>query len=447
MSTRMPKVGLIPVSLAGERLDLAEQFASTARASLVKRGLDLVGEGGLRLTGRDVLAAARAARDQEADCLVYLVGTWISAPDVVTAMRQIALPTVIWGIPEPASFSSVGANVLHGSLDELGMKHKLVYGTPGDPETLDEVQIFARAAMAVKILDGSRFGLIGGRSIGMYPATADPLQVKRVFGIEIEHLDQLRLVDAARGTPDEEARPLYEEIKRTFGKISVPDEVMVRSIKVYLALKRLVEEYEFDFIGVKCLEEVINTYTSCCLAIALINDDGIVTACQSDINAAIAMKVLNILTGQPAIFADVNMVDKAARVARLINCGTMPTSLARSRKDVDWGYQYEYMGRARGACPTFCCKPGVVTFGAFSRIKGEYVMQIAGGEAFEEPKQVFAEVRDIWPQAFIRLDCDPGDFYHNLRSNHMVVGYGDVRQELVDFCELVGVRPIVMAKR
>jgi L-fucose isomerase len=438
-----PRVGLITVSLAGERLDLAERFSSAARANLAKRRLEVLG-GGLKLTGREVSEAARNARDDGADCIVYLVGTWISAPDVVTAMREVPLPTVIWGVPEPASFSSVGGNVLHGALDEIGMKHKLVYGEPDDEETLSDIAAFARAAKTARTLDGSRFGLIGGRSIGMYPSTVDPMQVKRVFGIEIEHVDQLALIEAARALTDEEVQPFYEQMSETFGKISVPEETMLRSIKVYFALKSMVEEREFAFVGVKCLEEVINSYVSCCLAIALANDDEIITACQSDINAAIAMKVMHSLTGQPAIFADVNMVDKRAGMARLINCGTMPTTLARRRKDVDWGYQYEYMGKARGACPTFCCKPGRVTFGAFSRIKGEYVMQIAGGEAYEQPKEVFAEVRDIWPHAFIRLDCDPSAFYQNLRSNHMVVGYGDIRQELVDLCGLLDVRPIAL---
>ena len=111
---RIPKVGLVAVSLAGERVDLADQFFSTARSNLVQKGFDVIENSGLNLTGHDVMKAVTDARNQGADCIIYLIGTWIYAPDIVTAIQQINLPTVIWGIPESASFSSVGTNVLHG---------------------------------------------------------------------------------------------------------------------------------------------------------------------------------------------------------------------------------------------------------------------------------------------------------------------------------------------
>jgi L-fucose isomerase len=357
-------------------------------------------------------------------------------------LAHVSCPIAIWGIPEPASFSSVGANVVHGTLDELGITHKLLYGYPDEAEIQEQVRIFARAAQVKAELLIARLGLIGGRSIGMYPATTDPLQVRRIFGIEIEHVDQLLLVENAREIEDQEIRPYYRQMQLEYRTIDVPEPVMLKSIKLYFALKRLVEENEFAFIGVKCLEEVINLYTSCCLAISLLNNSGVVTACQSDINAAIVMKIFDILTGRPTIFADVNHINRSTRVARLVNCGTMPTALAESPKSVDWGYQYEYMGKARGACPTFCCAPGRVTFGGLSRVKGEYVFQIAGGTAFEQPREALKEVREIWPQAFIHLDDDPDWFYQSLRSNHIVVGYGDLQRELVELCTLLDIRPV-----
>jgi L-fucose isomerase len=442
-SARQPKVGLVSVALAEERVDLAKRFASRARENLAEAGIALLGDGGVLVDGAHVLAATAAAKAEGADCLVYQTGTWVNAPDIVDAVQEARLPCVIWGEPEPASFSSVGANVVHGSLDELGLKHRLVYGFPEEAGVVREIGVFARAAMAMRTLEGSRFGLIGGRSIGMYPSTGDPIQVKRIFGIEIEHIDQFLMVEYARIADEDQVLRLYSQMKSEFGRIEVAHDVMNKSIRLAMAIRRIYLERNLDFAGVKCLEEVINGYASCCLGIALANDDGLVTACQSDMNAAIAMMVLHTLTGAPTIFADINHVDMKTGVARLVNCGTMPTRLADNRHSVDWNEQYEYMGRARGACPTFCCKAGAVTFGMLSRISGEYVMQIAGGEAFQRPREVFEEVRGAWPQAFIRLACNPGEFFQNVRSNHAVVGYGDVRDELVEFCRLIGIKPIV----
>lgn len=438
-----PKVGLVVVSLPGERVDLAERFGIELRKALSGVGLDIVTGAGVALDGTGVSQAVSLFKTQRVDCIVYLIGTWVSSPDVVTAIQDSHIASIVWGVPEGASFSSVGANAVHGSLDELGIHHWLVYGLPDDSEALNEARVYARAAMARNALWGSKFGLIGGRSVGMYPSTTDPIQVKRVFGVEIEHVDQLLLLEEARSIPDAEGLAIAERVTHDYGRVDVPRDVLLRSAKVYCALKRIADEHRFDFMGVKCLEEFINAYVSCCLAVSLLNDEGLVTACQTDINAAMAMKVISLLTAQPAIFADINMIDKKTSVARLVNCGTMATSLALNPADVDWGCQYEYMGDGRGACPYFCCKPGKITFGSFSRIQGEYIMQIVEGEAFSREKSAFAEVRDIWPHAFIKLDADPNWVYQNIRSNHSVAGYGNIRQELVELCYLLNVRPIV----
>lgn len=438
-----PIIGLITVSLDGERTDLAKQFEMSALVSLKKSGLEVLENPSLCLNGADVLRAVENAKNKRVDCIVFLIGTWVYAPDIISAIQQFHLPVVVWGIPEPASFSSVGANVIHGTLDELGIKHLLVYGMPDDKETVDSIISYAWASMVKNILYTSKFGLVGGRSLGMYPSTVDSIQIKRIFGVEIEHIDQLLLVETARKIEDIKAKSFYEEFKKEYGNIDVPDDVMLKSIKVYIALKKIIEDYKLDFLGVKCLEEVINIYVSCCLAISLCNDDGVPTACQSDINAALAMKILNLLSNKATVFADVNMVDKKEGVARLVNCGTMATTLAETKRDVDWGYQYEYMGHARGACPTFCCKPGEVTFCGLSRIKGDYVMQIATGNAFLQPNDVFAEDRDIWPHAFISLDCNPSNFYQAIRSNHIVVGYGNMKKELQFLCDLMDIKAIL----
>jgi L-fucose isomerase len=440
---RSTKVGLITVSLAGERVDLAEKFSTAAKRTLQDIGVDVIERQKVCIKQNEISDSTRYLIENQTDCILYLIGTWIYAPSVVSVLQSVAAPAIIWGIPEGASFSSVGANVLHGSLDELGIHHKLVYGLPEDPQTALTIKKYALASKVKRLINRSRFGLVGGRSLGMYTATVDPIQVKNIFGIEIEHIDQSLLVEYAKRIEDNLAQSYFNKMKEEYGQISVPDNVMIKSIKLYYALKEIIIENNLDFIGVKCLEEVINIYTSCCLAVSMLNNEGIITACQSDVNAAILMKAINILSNQPTIFADLNCIDKQTKIARLINCGSMPTSLSKNPKDVDWGFQYEYMGKARGACPVFCCKGGQVTICAMSRIKGKYWMQIAQGEAFEQPKSRFSEVRDIWPQAFIKMNCDVDDYYQNLRSNHIVTGYGDFVDELIDYCQIANIDYIV----
>ena len=43
-------------------------------------------------------------------------------------------------------------------------------------------------------LNGQKYGLIGGRSLGMYSATVDMQDWQDKFGVDIEHCDQSEIV-------------------------------------------------------------------------------------------------------------------------------------------------------------------------------------------------------------------------------------------------------------
>jgi L-fucose isomerase len=178
------------------------------------------------------------------------------------------------------------------------------------------------------------------------------------------------------------------------------------------------------------------------MALSFLIDEGIMMSCEADMNAAFTMRILHLLSDGPVLFADVNDLDRNTGTLRLVNCGTIASTMASSSKDVEWNPQYEYMGECSGACPTFCCKEGPVTLARLSRFAGDYVLHIATGDAFTQPKETFKEARDRWPHAFIRLDGDPDLFIQHLRSNHMHMVYGDVIEELLDFCDILGIDAI-----
>ena len=58
-----------------------------------------------------------------------------------------------------------------GALNHLGIRHFRASGDVKEPEVLERYIRFARCARAVNRLNGQKYGLIGGRSLGMYSAT------------------------------------------------------------------------------------------------------------------------------------------------------------------------------------------------------------------------------------------------------------------------------------
>ena len=68
----------------------------------------------------------------------------------------------------------VGMLASAGGLNQAGVRFARAFGEIED-EDLCRVRTFVRAAGAVSRLRGQTFGLVGGRPMGMYTATADPL--------------------------------------------------------------------------------------------------------------------------------------------------------------------------------------------------------------------------------------------------------------------------------
>ena len=303
-----------------------------------------------------------------------------------------------------------------------------------------ELEDFLKAASVFGKLRHARLGMIGGRAISAYPTSGDPNQIKQVFGVEVEHIDQLVLLEKAKAVPENLCEEKILEMRGRYGSVDVPADMLDRSVRVYFALREMIDEYRLDMLSVKCIGEFMDHYSCCCVALSMLIDEGFVCNCQCSLNALISSYILNHLSGGPCFFGDVNTVLKESRTIRLICCGGLPGRLASSDKDIRIVTQYEYMGAGRGACTFFCMKDGPVTVGTLGRENGQYVMNIAEGTAFHQDDEELLKVRS-WAQGFVRLDGDPMQFYRNLRCNHSVVAYGSLRGALMELCAIYGIRP------
>jgi len=436
MNEQKKSVGLIALSLPRERTDLAEVFGKNALEALKTKGLEVYTHDGLAFDTNQCLAAAREFEEKGVDGILILLGTWVFAPTVVDIVKAFDIPFGIWAEDNPASFSLTAGGIVHGSLDELGLTHRFFYGSPKSEELLKEITAFIGGASCVQGLDGQRLCVVGGRVMGMYTTMADIIQVKNLFGVEVEHIDSVRVHLDAEKIPNEEVAEFRSWLSETLGNIDITEQRLDKSMRLYLALKNILKTEGYDIAAIKCQEEMINCYSCFCLANSLLNDDGFTIACETDINAALTMRILKTVSGGIALFGDVNHLDFEENTLRIVNCGSMPTLMAESRKDADLAVQYEYMGKSRGATTVLSVKDSPVTLARLSRINGKYVMVAAQGQAQKLPKERFKEAREFWPHAFIKLECNARELVQHIRSNHMHVCFGSHLDELRECCAL-----------
>ena len=96
----------------------------------------------------------------------------------------------------------VGMLAAGGALDQIGRRHGRAWGSIADPAVRDRVLAHVRAAAAARSLEGSTFGRIGGRPMGMYTAVSNPDQWMSKFGVDVEEIDQLELVRRSEQVAD-----------------------------------------------------------------------------------------------------------------------------------------------------------------------------------------------------------------------------------------------------
>lgn len=106
-----------------------------------------------------------------------------------------------------------------GGLDHEGIQHFRVAGDVNDKDVLEKIIKFAKCAKVVSRLNGQKYGLIGGRSLGMYSTTVSMQDWQEKFGIDVEHIDQLEIVRRADEIDDEQVEKAYKWLTENVGKV------------------------------------------------------------------------------------------------------------------------------------------------------------------------------------------------------------------------------------
>lgn len=401
-----------------------------------------------------LLVFARQVR--EADCAALIVHLPIWADPILTLKlsRLLELPVLLLGNSRPDTSSLVGLLGAGGALDQVGIRHVRIFDHQ-NPQDRRKTSAFIRAAGAVERLNGQKLGLFGGRSLGIFTASADPAQWQRLFGVDIESIDQLEIRDLAERLPADEVERhtnwLIESVAGVhFGGL-LTRQTLERQVRSYLATRRLTREHGFDFVGVKCQPEMSDGYVSQCVAHLLMNSrldaDGekeiCVHACESDADGALTMQIMHLLNhGSPAALLDIRWLDTHTGLWTLANCGALPPGLTATPDDPS-GFKNiriepHAFGQGGGAALPAVITPQQITLARLCRRNGSYWMTILPAEVVKTTSEAARRLTPAFPRAFVRLPSG-SDFLNDYCSNHIHMTSGDIVEELILFCEQVGI--------
>jgi len=428
-----PKVGFFMLCHPLEEgREEAPHLFQKAIVELEKLNLDIVAPEEIVDNEDSAQRVAEKFKKEDVDVLCLVEGTWSSDYLALDILEEVDVPIITWGLPGIRKGSLCGIQQIDYVLTELKKPYKFIYGGVEEKEPYKKIERYAKAAALRRILRKMRLGLVGYRIKGMTEVSFDELELKSLLGPRIVHSGLNRLKDEMDKIYDEEAKKIWREIKKRVGEVKVNEEEGLSSVKAYLVLKKWIRQENLSGLAVECYPEFMGKV---CLAYSLLGEEGIPGSCEGDMNSLVAMIILYSLTGIPVHNTDLLAIYPEDNSIIFSHCGSGAFSLAENKDKISLS---PVRLARKGVCVLFPAKPGKVTLINLVGRKDTYRMCIMEGEAVKI-KMVFAG-----NPIKVKLSVPVNEFLEIVAENgfghHWMIGYGEVKEELKDFCKLVELR-------
>lgn len=431
-----------------------EAIIAQSKKALRDRGVELVEHEIVVASKAESREALKAMKDNDqVDCVVLFSGTWVWSAHMIAAIRDFAMSgkgVLIWTHPGSQGWRPVGGLVLHGALLEVGIPHKFVYGAAGDAAEVDRVVSFCRAAHMQNWLNMSTIGTFGGRGMGQTCGVADPSQWMKLFGVDIDSRDTSELMRTAEQIESKELAALEPRIRQLFGSLPEANAVNERSMRLYLAIKRLVAQNDWDFYTIQSFPGLADDYSATCFAQSMMLEDGVGTSTLGDFNTAMTVLLLTKLSKEPVYYGDLQHIDKRNGEIKIIGDGACPPSLACKLGPAGFAeHGIPTEGGAGGLSIKLVCKVGQGVLARVGRVDGRFTMVITRCSIFEPPADTLPKRQlecgiPFWPHGFVTAHCDMNKMLEHWTNEYACLGYGEqLYDDLVDFCKMTGIEAIL----
>jgi L-arabinose isomerase len=432
-----PKVAFVTVVSPYEvGAENAEDLQERALRSLAGSGLQMTSAGKPVQSDEEALHAARELIRQEPDAFCIMYGTYADDTFATTIVEQSDLPPIIWGTNQFNSGSMAGAQQVTEVLSEMGRYYKPVFGDVDDDLAVHEIVKTARVAAARRRLRASKVGVIGYQRIrGQTQAAFDEVELRKKIGYRVAGVSMHLFRTLMAEVDHKRAREVWQEVSRGIKRITVNDTQIMDGVKAYLAMKKIVQDDKLDAIAIEDWNEIIGIPN---LGLSLLNEEGIPAGCEADVHTTVTMHLLALLTGKPAFHGELLGILKEEDALLIAHYGAGAPSLAASRDQISLEPD-----RASGKAVSvvYQVKLGPVTIASLTGRRGSYRMLIASGESIPAKEVFHGGV-----VANVRFKINHRAVLEKAKgmSHHWVLGIGDISTELAEFCEITGIRAVVV---
>jgi len=187
------------------------------------------------------------------------------------------------------------------------------------------------ASEAIGNLQGKRVGVIGKPSGWLIASGVDDAAMRERWGVEMVDVPLDEVVKGYEATAPDEVQDITDEfISKAVGIKEPSRDEVVKAMRLYRAVKGLVERYHLDAFTLNCFDLIPTTHTTGCVALALLNQEGIPAGCEGDEQTLLTMLAVRAATGEMAFMANPSKIlDNASHEMVFAHCTIAPAMTDR----------------------------------------------------------------------------------------------------------------------
>lgn len=221
--------------------------------------------------------------------------------------------------------SSGTSNSLAASMEILsflrqnGIGGEIIHG--GKDAIISRVTTLAKTASAKRNMQGCRLGVIGQPSDWLIASHADASIVKQRLGLELVDIPMEKLLKsipaASLTTPSFDAPTMA--IKKA----------LPGAMQIYEGLKTVIKDFDLQGFTIRCFDLLSSLHNTGCLALAILNSEGVVAGCEGDVPSMLSMFIAQQLIGFSGFQANPSSIDRDTKRMLLAHC-TIPFNLVEN---------------------------------------------------------------------------------------------------------------------
>ena len=290
---------------------------------------------------------------------------------------------------------------------------------------------YVAAHDAIAKLQGKRIGVIGKPSGWLIASNVDYAAMRERWGVEMVDVPLDEVVKGYEAVAADEVQEIADEFISKAAGVKEPsrDEV-IKAMRLYRSVKGIVERYRLDAFTLNCFDLIPTTRTTGCVALALLNQEGIPAGCEGDEQTLLTMLAVQAATGEMTFMANPSKIlDNTAHEMVLAHCTIAPAMTDR------------YIVRDH-----YESLSGVAVEGVFDPMDMTVVK--CGGASMERYFISKARLLECTTnpnmcrtQLHLRLDEPLDYFLERSIGNHHVIVRGDHKQRLESVLRMLGATP------